>query len=96
VGKGLILLTTDDLIRVGACADQVAAWRDKHAPTATALPLEAALAAATTSEERGWISRAAGMSVEGYGYGDGYGGGDGYGDGYGGGYGDGGGDGSSP
>ncbi len=75
-------LTTDDLIRSGACLSRVRSFRDQYFPDATAVSVESLLAVAT-GEESEYIREAAGW----FGYGDGYGDGDGYG-----GYGDGGGE----
>jgi hypothetical protein len=97
------LITADDLIRTGACASGVLEWRRKHAPLATAIDVDAALAMCETTVERDAVRCADERcgygdgygdgdgdgygSGSGYGYGSGYGSGDGSGDGYGSGYG---------
>ena len=98
------LITRDDIIRGGACGDEVRAWAERHAPNKTAMPLQVALRMASESETS-YIQRAVWPNIDGgggggdygdgggYGYGDGGGGGGGdYGDGGGGGGGDYGGD----
>jgi hypothetical protein len=84
------LITADDLIRTGACASGVLEWRRKHAPLATAIDVDAALAMCETTVERDAVR----CADDRCGYGDGYGDGDGDGSGSGSGYGDGYGDGS--
>ena len=80
------LITRDDVIRGGLCADGVYAWAEKHAPLKTALPISLVLRVSTAGEKAS-ILRAIALDGDGsgYGFGDGYeygdGGGDGFGDG---------------
>jgi hypothetical protein len=76
------ILTPDDVIRAGACVSGVRDWMREHAPMATALTVEQAMAFGTDAEH---ILKAAGLAGDG----DGDGNGDGYGYGNGNGYGDG-------
>lgn len=69
-----ILITRDDVIRGGACADGVYAWTAKHAPGVTAMPLAVALRKAV-GEHKDYITRA--VQLNGYGNGNGDGNGDG-------------------
>ena len=81
------IITVDDVVRAGACADGAVEWRDRNFPEATAVPVDKLLAVAE-DDEREYILIAAGR-VDGDGNGDGcgYGNGNGYGYGYGDGYG---------
>ena len=96
MGKMAIrVLTADDVIRAGACANGVYTWIYRHG-LRTGYPVKLALRYATVGhDDDRYIRLAAGLIGYGYGYGDdyGYGYGDGDGDGDGDGYGDGYGDG---
>ena len=87
-----MMITAEDVIRAGACADGVHSWCDEHIGDRRAVTSDEALAVA--GAERVRILYAAGLDGDGCGYGYGrsygYGDGDGYGDGYGRGYGNGG------
>ena len=75
-------LTSDDLIRSGACFDGVETWREKYADRLTVISTDDAL---KTKDGMDYIVVAANLDGDGYG-GYGYGGYGGYGkgDGYGG------------
>lgn len=67
MGSRVMLLTRDDLIRSGACAEGVTDWCSRRDLDATALDVDALLKLASQSERK-WIESAAGL--RGYGYGD--------------------------
>ena len=85
------IITADDVVRAGACAEGVARFCQRsYKKLAAAMPVSLALLLTSESAERGYVMKAA-YDGDGDGYGYGYGDGDGdcycYGDSYG--YGDG-------
>ena len=70
----LDVLTTDDLIRVGACADGVAAFLAELKAPAAAMPLAELLPLADDYEASEWLIKAS--EADGFGDGDGFGNGD--------------------
>ena len=72
IPERLAAVTVDDLLRAGACRDGVIARRDELAPNATAAPVDRLLAV-LDSDERAYLTEAAGLSGDGSGSGYGSG-----------------------
>ena len=70
------LITRDDVVRGGACADGVYAWCKLKGITETAIPVTALIALAD-DEAKPYIEKVCGISGDGDGYGYGDGDGDG-------------------